>query len=172
MSKDLLRWPIRNDGPLPQSNHSIATFDRGETMGNQDNCQIGAKSLDGLGNSLFRLMIKGTCGFIKEQHTGLFVESACDADSLPLSTTDSDATLTNKCLITLFGGLNETCNLGLGSCMPHPLHVNQVPGNTKSDVFSNRAVSQINRLRHVRNSCAPFKQSLRVAAIVDVVSIH
>ncbi|HEX4736155.1 MAG TPA: hypothetical protein VH331_01200 [Allosphingosinicella sp.] len=137
-------------------------------MGDHDDGELGAERHDRAHHRRLGLVVKGAGRLVEDQHLGLLVESAGDADALALAAREADAALAHLRLVVVGQLFHEIGDMGGAGAGADALAVDSVCRHAESDIGGDALVGEEDRLRHVGERRLPARPRLGIeGAAVD-----
>ena len=141
-------------------------------MSNDNNRQLSGQAIYGFRCRTLYFIGKSAGGVIKHQNVGLFIQRPSNANPLTLAAAQANTTLAHKGFVTPSTGFNKAGDLGLVCSQAHSFVISLILLNTKGNVFSDGAISQIDALRNMGDAGAPGTQKFRSLWIMQILAIY
>ena len=143
-----------------QLDNGVTTPDGGESVGNEENGYVPAKTFYRVHHRLLSGVIERTGSLVKDEHIGLFVKCASDANPLTLATAQANTALPHHGAVAVLPTFDKIRNLGLARGLLYPFYINSATRHAEGNVFSKCGVGQKDALWNVGDGSLPFPDSV------------
>src|SRR5665213_607793 len=143
------------DTAVADFDDQIAVLQRGEAVRDDQNGEVGAQRIDGAHQRALRLVVERAGGFVENDDTGAFVESARDANALALPARQADAAFADHRIVLGRPAFDQVRELRLPRRLTHAGDIDLAFRHAEGDVLLDAAVGQKNALRHVGDEPLP-----------------